>query len=476
MPLNVTYTHNMQILSFDSGAHYAPKLRLKFISTQNQSIPTIPESVNCDVNVTAIASIGSQCRSDVLIPETAVASSVAPPSAVRIGNVGLYMDAYPKEKGSTLTWWDAVNTCIVHGAGLCTLADMWGSNPNPFFGPLGNATDGGNLYVPFAYVYTSSTGWAYNNWLQVTRGTGYKGSLAPTWGYATTTENVIRTALTPCCGGTGHPAAHGVDGDLRTFWRSQATALDSSAPSVGTGQRSDFEELVLVLGGGGAYVSRVEIAWGTGEHAVRYNISVSYDGVTFVHMHSEKYGMGNVEHVSLAVNSAQMYAASNYAKSVSDASEPEALKVKRVRLTMISPAIPGAAYSVRELRAYGCTGQNSTVVHGSAKKVQAKQVMTPRVVSVTPSRGTTAGGSDVTIRGNFFSAPMQSLAVKFGAFACNARRLWREDNMDVSIYLHQFIIVTGQGFILHICACACTYKICVSSNSCTDKVPPNLES
>jgi hypothetical protein len=160
-------------------------------------------------------------------------------------------------------------------------------------------------------------------------------------------------------------------------------------------------------------VTKLEVLWGDNEHATRYNISVSYDGLTYHHAHAEENGLGGVEQISDMQLGAQ--------------------RIKRIRMRLISPAYSGAAFSVKEFQAYGCTGQGTTSTSTSAQNVSAVASKTPTVTSLTPSMGTTAGGSDVTIRGNFFGAGVQNLAVKFGDFACDVKTVHSEGDTDVSL-------------------------------------------
>ncbi len=237
--------------------------------------------------------------------------------------------------------------------------------------------------------------------MQVSTGPGYKDEIgSPDWSWNRNyDENRKYTALTPCCSIAGHPAYMAMDGDENTFWRSAQTT-------------SGYEELTLVLQGGGAYVSRLEVLWGIDEHASSYNISVSSDDKTFNQVYAETNGAGGVEQISWLDASAQ--------------------KIKHIKMRLLAPAFPGATYSVREFRASGCTGQSDASTFTASQKVSAVASRTPTVASVTPSKGTTAGGSDVTIRGNFFGADIQLLKVKFGDFACALKSVAKEGGTDVS--------------------------------------------
>jgi hypothetical protein len=196
-----------QILSYDSGAGYAPKLRLSFSTNLNR---VIPDSLQCNAEVTASLS-SSTCQGGYawLPLETAVSSSVVRPDAMRDGNVGIYKDTYPKGPTKLLPWWDAANTCALHGSTLCTMSDLWDNNNNrPFFGTLARV-NGDAQFVPFLVTpwWTDSL-WAFR-WIQVSTGDGFKSEQLPGWSWnnpSTYSDNMRYSASTPCCGLAGHPA------------------------------------------------------------------------------------------------------------------------------------------------------------------------------------------------------------------------------------------------------------------------------
>ena len=74
----------------------------------------------------------------------------------------------------------------------------------------------------------------------------------------------------------------------------------------------------------------------------------------------------------------------------------------------------------------------------------AKSNLTPRVFSVVPTRGTTAGGLDVTIRGRFFSSFSSEISVSFGPFPCSIKSVG-----NISENEQQIVCVSTASGILH---------------------------
>ena len=97
----------------------------------------------------------------------------------------------------------------------------------------------------------------------------------PVWGLASAAEssgwsgaedNKAKTALTPCCGGPGHPGYMAVDGIRDTYWLSKVAENAVLEVEILTGAHS---------------VREVQIEW-TDDHASEYSIHLSQDGDHYV--------------------------------------------------------------------------------------------------------------------------------------------------------------------------------------------------
>jgi hypothetical protein len=122
-----------------------------------------------------------------------------------------------------------------------------------------------------------------------------------------------------------------------------------------------------------------------------------------------------------------------------------------LRVEMIRPATGGARYGIKNLAIFGrkvegvplTTTANVTGAGNSALFTLAESI-TPAVVSVVPVRGTTAGGSDVTITGRFFSAQASDLVVSMGPFPCAIKTV-----ASITPDQQQIVCVTSASGILH---------------------------
>jgi hypothetical protein len=205
-------------------------------------------------------------------------------------------------------------------------------------------------------------------------------------------------------GYVGHAAWLASDGDTESFWL--------SAP-----QDTDVETLTIKLEKP-TWIYGVSILWARDAHAKRYAVETSVNGVDWVRAYVEDSGTGGQEEVTLPV---------------------EALpsRVLFVQLIMMRDR-PNQVFGVRDVQVTGCSGRGTVTINAAnscsaleappntasantsscTPLVSASMSVTPTVSSVVPRRGTTAGGTDVTVYGNFFGATASGVNVSFGGFPC----------------------------------------------------------
>lgn len=175
------------------------------------------------------------------------------------------------------------------------------------------------------------------------------------------------------------------DREDETFWMSKVVETENE------------ETLTLRLDEmGGAMLQRVEIVW-MDKYVSAYVVEAkhSQSGV-WEEVHKEKEGDGGIDQVTMSYP----------------------MLVHELRIRMQVPS--NAGVGVREVRVFGCDGasRQAPAVEKDAGIFVVDEAGVPVVHSVTPSLGTTAGGSDVTIRGTNFGINVAAISVRFGSFAC----------------------------------------------------------
>lgn len=108
------------------------------------------------------------------------------------------------------------------------------------------------------------------------------------------------------------------------------------------------------------------------------------------------------------------------------------------RIVVLSPPTDLGANQTRSatIRVFTQTGTASEqVVVGTAPFVYQSDVLTPRVVSVSPASGTTEGGTEVVIFGDGFQAPVQ---VFFGNIPTN---IWHQVQV-INVTFNRIVVVT----------------------------------
>lgn len=267
-------------------------------------------------------------------------------------------------------------------------------------------------------------------------------------------ENSEKTSHVPCCGGPGHPAYMAVDQSETTFWLSPEEPTSS---------------LVVEILDGASIVTEVELAW-TQNYAVDYSIEFSQDGLHFVELAHVVDGDGGTDQVRLneiqkghscpgpfttiAVGSGVPCLSSHYTRDCSTSCTflndcnghgrcdgqtasclceggwtGDACEVKTesrwrfMQLRMRQLAFGSTRYGLKEIKVYGDSymarcHEVAPVNVTAPGLITARTSLTPKIASVEPKRGTTAGGSDVTVTGSFFTSDASRLNVTIGDFPC----------------------------------------------------------
>ena len=430
-----------EMLSADYRQEYGAKLRLVLNPNSTAALQPAEDqscAVTVGVHIPSDASTGIRaCPDEPLQLRATVPGSTAS------------KQTFEKDKEAALTFADAYELCALHGARLCTQDEIFDtpgymSGKVPFFG-----LKSGNVYVP---VNTPRDNFAAdvleapspNVWLQVSQkltDDNKQSSIlrAPSWGATGTpkrnnwvscgghstgtcndcpqghgrswcngdcswvdercvrsaewlyaNENKAKTVLTPCCGGPGHPAYMAIDGLQDTYWLSQ----DPSSATL------DVEILT-----GTPAVRHVQIDW-TEDYAQGYSIHVSEDGVDFVLLFNVLDGDGITDQISLFKDD-----------NVRDSAEWRFLRVKMHRLA------PGRTqFGVKEILVYGsgprtCSGSHPSTISAD-HLLTVRTSLTPTISEVEPVRGSTAGGTDVTVTGQFPTSDAALLNVTIGDFPC----------------------------------------------------------
>ncbi|MFN9899324.1 MAG: IPT/TIG domain-containing protein, partial [bacterium] len=91
----------------------------------------------------------------------------------------------------------------------------------------------------------------------------------------------------------------------------------------------------------------------------------------------------------------------------------------QLKIQMLRPALASVRYGIRDVAVRGCDRAKTPALAADAAALfTARLSLTPEVTSVVPERGSTAGGSDVTVTGRFFSTDQSKISVSLGPFGC----------------------------------------------------------
>ena len=95
-------------------------------------------------------------------------------------------------------------------------------------------------------------------------------------------------------------------------------------------------------------------------------------------------------------------------------------KWRFMRLTLRKQAHGSTRYGLKAMRVFGDSSCQEVVPANvtAPRMITAKTSLTPMITSIQPMRGTTAGGSDVTVMGTFFTSDAALLNVTIGDFPC----------------------------------------------------------
>ena len=416
------------MLSFDYDRKYAPRLQLQLASAPSTSpVPSVDASRECDVVVTVTADQSDpsiRCPA-VRLRVAAIASSADVPSttlALDTGHEndirGLYKSILYKD-GNQLSWKDARERCSAVGARLCRKHEIM-EDGVPFFG-FQDAVNGYHIHVPTEFLVGGYLpGLTHSDsWIDVSREVpvdvrGQGDALYPSW-EGNGAENQQRTSIIPCCSIVGHPPYMAVDDFTDSFWNSREVMEANMTLAV--------EHLAET-------VERIQILW-TADYASEYRVLIRNLDEAWTILKHEKEGDGDMADVEL---STPLLVGSGL----------------QVRVEMHRRAHGRARYGIKDIELRGCrlagnlltATSNATV--GGSPLFTLEEALTPTVASVHPSRGTTAGGSDVTIVGRFFTAEHKHLSVTFGSFPCLIQSV-----SSISADAQKIECVTSASGILH---------------------------
>ena len=209
-------------------------------------------------------------------------------------------------------------------------------------------------------------------------------------GWTGAQDNTAKVALTPCCGGPGHPGYMAVDGMLDTYWLSKEAAGAVLEIEILTGAHS---------------VRDVQIEW-TEDYASEYTINLSLDQDDYVEVLRVMDGDGQTDQLTVPN------------RELTDS------RWRFMRVIMHVPALGRSRFGVREITVYGSGSTTTSCSSAAFSKVSRDDLMTvqtsltPVITAVEPLRGSTAGGTDVTITGSFPVSDASLLNVAIGVFPC----------------------------------------------------------
>ena len=289
----------------------------------------------------------------------------------------------------------AAGLCSRHMSRLCTLDEIFDGSvsavsvkPEPFWGPVSkpnpqNAGAFSGLWVPYLLPGGPNNNEAIDvQWARYDSGEGKATIRYSGWWHANTEYNYALTQHIACCGGYGRPASMAVDGDSATYWQSAA-------------KLGGPETLTLDVSSNGAVLDKISIEWGQ-EYATNFDVLASGDGG------SSFYQLATYRNATGGNTSVLVW--------------PEPRLITHVRIVMTQRAVDKNYFSIREVSLRGC--QSGLVSVNVSTYAETAVNLSPSIISVTPVRGTTAGGTDVTITGNVFGADKSDISVTFGDFPC----------------------------------------------------------
>jgi len=424
------------VLSADYSGKYAPKLRLKLANFTTPSALVAERACVLSVTVDRATDVQgtSECNA-ARVSMIAVASSSDAPARpslqADLGNgyedPNLYRQ-WMHKKRSTLTYEEARTTCASIGSRLCRkdkelLVPGVGGALQPFFPqPTVNAVNSDfPLMVPFERQWWGVEASHQNNWLQVSGDDVGAEAWYPDWNNfhvhsdSQYNENEQRTSVVPCCGVTGHPAYMAVDDSTDSFWDSGIT---------GTANLT-----LTVVSGNAASLQSIDILW-TDDYAREYSVHASANGSPWFQVAQNRFGDGSVDTLRLGhgrcdgISALCLCDATRDAAACNWTSPLVSTQHLQLKIHMLSPALGGARYGIRDVAVRGCGQATSAALAADvASLFTARLALTPEVASVVPERGTTAGGSDVTVAGRFFSTDASKISVSLGPFACKVKSI-----------------------------------------------------
>jgi hypothetical protein len=326
-----------------------------------------------------------------------------------------------KKKRSTLTYEEARTACASIGSRLCRkdkelLVNGVGGVLQPFF-PKPIAVDPNfPIMVPYEVQWLGVEASHRNNWLQVSGNNVGAEASYPDWNDfnllsdAKYTENERRTSLIPCCGLTGHPAYMAVDDSRDSFWDSGVTGSANLT--------------LTVVSADVASLQSIDIMW-TDDYAREYLVLASHDNRSWFQVAQNLFGDGSLDSLSLRYGQCDGISALCLCNAGRDAagcnltSTLASTHNLQLKIQMLRPALASVRYGIRDVAVRGFDRAKAPAMAADADALfTARLSLTPEVASVVPERGTTAGGSDVTVTGRFFSTDQSKISVSLGPFGC----------------------------------------------------------
>ena len=477
------------MMSADYSLKLAPKLRLQLanFTTSRALVSDSVSSCSLKVMVSTASNTSTPKKCDMAkVRMTARASSsdvpMRPSQQADIGNGNVDPNLYRRvlhKKGNTLSFQEARITCASIGARLCRkseeiLVPNAGGTLEPFFG-VQTAVDGLAIHVPYENLRHGERAESahHNNWLRVS-GKEFSELSYPGWMWADNNasrlENEKRTNLIPCCGFVGYPAYMAVDEDRNTYWHSGVTEAANLTISVASSAINSLES--------------IDILW-SADFAREYRILMSRDEINWFQVAQNYFGDGSLDSLrlvqscptpllqSFALCSPGLFScdcskrcndlndcsghgrcqglsgaclcdagwAGGFCNISASISNPEQL---HLRIEMRRRALGSDGYGIIDISLRGCSDLVQTSFAVSSLIFTARSDLTPQVSSVVPERGTTAGGSDVTITGNFFSSSQADISVTLGPFSCPVKSI-----TSLSANEQQIVCVSTASGILH---------------------------
>jgi hypothetical protein len=384
----------------------------------------------CEVHVLGLDPLpSSDCAARASITAKASSSDVperpSPQADLGYGyeDPNLYRQVV-KKKRSTLTYEEARTMCASIGSRLCRkdkelLMNGVGGVLQPFFVKPIDVDPNFPMMVPFEGLWLPPAGVEAshrNQWLQVSGNNVGAEAWYPHWDFfsllsdAQFTENEKRTRLIPCCGVTGHPAYMAVDDSRDSFWDSGVT---------GTANLT-----LTVVSADVASLQSIDIMW-TEDYAREYLVLASHDNRSWFQVAQNLFGDGSLDSLSLGhgqcdgISAVCLCDAGRDAAACNLTSTLASMHNLQLKIHMLRPRRYGIRYGIRDVAVRGCDRAKTPALAADAAALfTARLSLTPEVTSVVPERGSTAGDSDVTVTGRFFSTDQSKISVSLGRFGC----------------------------------------------------------